>query len=124
MKAENVVAFIIGIALFACFSGERGYSVRLRNTGPRQIDAARVRYGNFASDVGLLIAHAADTHLDVRESLPKSALVEWRDADGTYHREMVHVAIPQGFKGVLVFEIDGTNQVHVLTEPPPRRIVP
>ena len=123
MRAAKPLAFI-GILVIACFSDERGYSVRVRNTGLRQVVATRVQFGNFASDVGVLIAHSADTEFDVREPLPKAAVVEWRDAAGSQHRETVNVSLPRGFKGVLVFEIDGANHVHVVTESPPKHIVP
>jgi hypothetical protein len=95
----------------------------VRNIGTRQIDETRVSYGKFTSDVGVVVANAADTHLQVREPLPQTALVEWTDADGRSHRETVEVSFPHGFKGVLVFDIDDSNHVHVLTEPPPQHIV-
>ena len=123
MRTTKAIAFL-GIAVFACFSDERGYSIRLKNTGVRQIEGVRVQYGKFASDVGVLIANAADTQLDVREPLPRSAIIEWTDADSRRHREVVNVSLRRAFKGVLVFEIDGANHVHVTTESPPRHIVP
>jgi hypothetical protein len=123
MKRTTIIS-VVALMLFACSDDKREYLVRMRNTGSRDIDNARVSYGKFTSDAGILIPRADDTELAVREPLPTSAVVEWTDADGARHREVVKVALPQRFKGVLVFEIDGSNRARAVTESPPPHIRP
>ena len=112
------------IALSACYPNDLGYAVRMRNTGPREITDASVTYGDFKFDAGILIRDGDHENLEVHEPTPKSAVVEWRDADGRQHTETVKVSLPQRFKGVLVFEIDAANNVRVVMESRPQHITP
>lgn len=116
------ILILVAVVLVACFEGE-GYSVKMLNTGSRDIDDAQVSYGRFVDNMGVLIPNAEKVYLSVREPLPRTAVVEWRDADGARHQETVTVLFAR-FQGVLVFEIDGQNHVHVRTESPPPHITP
>ena len=119
MSAARVGLMILLFAFHGC---ERplGYHVTVRNTGHHDVNDVRVAYGNFSDAPGVLPPGIDKTHLDVHEPVPAEAVVEWRDAEGTSHREVVKVMPRSAFKGVLIFEIDGTNDVQVRTEARPR----
>ena len=97
-----------------------GYEVVVRNTGNRDVDNVRVSYGRFVDEPGVIPPRIHSGHLDVQEPLPVEAVVEWRDADGETHRQVVRVMPRSDFRGVLVFEIDAEDRVKVSTETPPR----
>ena len=96
-----------------------GYQVWIRNTSTQEIHNVRVSYGRFLFDQPIIMAGVEGSYLDVQEPLPAKALVEWRDASGKAHRDVVRVMPHSEFKGVLIFEIDRQNRVKVRTESPP-----
>lgn len=119
-----VLAVIAGLLVLGSCDDAQQYAVRMRNIGSSEVENARVSYGQFVFAAGILISAGDHEQIDVREPLPHTAVVEWTDSFGVRHRQVVNISFPQGFKGVLVFEIDGANRARALTEPASPRIDP
>src|SRR5438552_9860661 len=108
--------FTLVVALLAMACEGAHHDVVVRNTGSRDITDARVEYSDAAFTAGVVVPRSDAKVLALPRRIPKEATVSWTDAHGARHREKVLVNFPEGFKGVLVFEIDDANRLRVLTE--------
>jgi hypothetical protein len=116
------IAFMAILVMFSC-AEKPMYSVKMINKGTRDVREARVRYGRFVSDEGLLVPNLPKEELGVSEPLPDRLVVEWKDDKDEFHQVFMQSAKRESFNGVLVIEIDGTNQVRVHTEPRPGSVL-
>lgn len=120
---RGLIALSLPIALIACVRTDC-YSVKMRYVGRGVIHDARVSYGSFTFNAGVLIPNGAHEYLEVCEPVPQIAIVEWTDASGNRERSGVRVVTGKRFHGVLVIEVGDRNMARAIVEQPPSTMPP
>lgn len=102
-----------------CGDSVGSYDIELHNGTKQLIDDAHVSFGKFKSIGGSIPPGISKQHMEVNRTLPDTATVEWRTADGVLHHKDVALksAVGEHFSGVINVEIGDNEQVRVWGSP-------
>lgn len=112
------ISILVTLLATACISGTR-YGIQLRNATTAEVREARVSFGDFTFAGGVIPPGLYKRQGLVTTTIPDSASIEWRTADGSKHTKVISLrsAVPRRFSGDVVIDIQNGDEVKVWVKP-------